>query len=749
MLSENNVYIIEDLLTEEKYFLAKKYIENLLETNQENYLLKNYLAITYLCLEENDLSAAIYLELLLDIDELEIDSITETIFKIAQLKYSQHNFNLAIELYYQGLELNPNYVGAYIDLAHIFAQQSNIDLGIEVLKKLLENQPNCIISYENLGKLWEDIKEWKNAIAVYEQSKKIEPQNLQILSSLANCYLQIDDFNSARNILKEIIKINPHHIQSYGQLGYVYLMEKKLNLVVDTWKILINQIPKIINDYQNWYQQEIVIKVNKEEVIKLNIDLIDSLQTNKSLGEISQNIGHILFKQGKYKLAIYYYQVSLEHKVENDTIYTNLIVSLFYQNQYDNINIYLEKLKVINPHQYQIITQQINSNLDNRKEDEYQINNPVNQYYETAYEWAKQNNRLETNYYPFELDNYLYLKPPKTIHKQNHPSFYFPEKIELPKPFLVKIPNGKVYLKKTEGSSAIITENNYLIGDLSPESPALSPNHPDSHASKHSLLKSTFLPTKTTIKGKVLVLAGLLNNVYFHWLFDILPRLYLVELLGINWQDIDYILVDYRTNFQKETLQIFNIPPEKILPLSFPLYLQAEELIIPSFPGCIAWMPSWSCQYLKNKLLGYNKEQKPHKKLYITRNNAHSRRLINEQELIKLLKKKEFEIVDLESFSVKQQAELLSQAKIIISPHGSGLSNLVFCQPNTKVVEIFAPNYVYPCYWLVSNLVDLDYHYIIGETIGSFHFHSFLYPDSRLEDIYLENPKAILDLILL
>lgn len=113
------------------------------------------------------------------------------------------------------------------------------------------------------------------------------------------------------------------------------------------------------------------------------------------------------------------------------------------------------------------------------------------------------------------------------------------------------------------------------------------------------------------------------------------------------------------------------------------------------------------------------------------------------------MKKNEFEIVDLESFSVKQQAELLSQAKIIISPHGSGLSNLVFCQPNTKVVEIFAPNYVYPCYWLVSNLVDLDYHYIIGETIGSFHFHSFLYPDSRLEDIYLENPKAILDLILL
>ena len=71
-------------------------------------------------------------------------------------------------------------------------------------------------------------------------------------------------------------------------------------------------------------------------------------------------------------------------------------------------------------------------------------------------------------------------------------------------------------------------------------------------------------------------------------------------------------------------------------------------------------------------------------------------------------------------------------------PHGSGLSNLVFCQSDMTVIELFSPFYVYPCYWLVANLVKLNYFYVIGEAIGSYHFHKFIYPDSREEDIYLD-----------
>lgn len=722
---------IKDLLVREEYALVREYIENLLLENHDDSYLKIYLAITYLCLGERELSNAIYLDLLFNLDKSEVETISYTIFDIADLKDNQNKFNLAVDLYYQGLELNPNYVDAYINLAQIFAQQSNIDLAVEILNSLLANNPHCLFAYQKLGLLWQNIREWEAAIASYEQARKINPNNIEILSSLAHCYLKINDLDTSEKILKEIIKINPDYIPSYGELGYIYLLKKELKLVVIFWQKLIKENSKLIYKYQQFCQEN---KKNEQDILNLNYNLIESIEKDSSLAEISQNIAEVLFHQEKYDLAICYYQKALELRLETETIYQNLIHSLIYTHRINEINLYLDKLNQINPINAQTIINKLRNNTNSNKN--YR-ENPVKQYYDTAYEWAETNNCLATNYYSFELDNIIHLKPPKNINNFIHPSFYFPEKIELPKPFLIKLPNGIVYLKATEGSSAIFTEDNYLIGDLSPESPALSPNHPDSHPSTHSLLKTPILPPRKTIKGKVLVLVGLLNDVYFHWLFDILPRLYLVELAKINLDDLDYILVDKRRNFQKETLEILNIPNEKILPLSFPLHLQADELIIPSFPSCIAWMPPWSCQYLRDKLLAKKIDKKPFRKLYISRNKSKARRLINEKEIIYLLEKQGFEIINLESLSVRKQAELLGEAKIVISPHGSGLSNLVFCQPETKVIEIFAPNYVYPCYWLVSNLVNLDYHYLVGEIIGSEHFHFFLYPDSRLEDVLI------------
>jgi capsular polysaccharide biosynthesis protein len=102
----------------------------------------------------------------------------------------------------------------------------------------------------------------------------------------------------------------------------------------------------------------------------------------------------------------------------------------------------------------------------------------------------------------------------------------------------------------------------------------------------------------------------------------------------------------------------------------------------------------------------------------------------------------------LESMSVIEQAALFSQAEIIIAPHGSGLTNLIFCQPNTKVIELFSPNYVYHCYWWISNLVELDYYYYIGETFPGYYLHRLVYPQPFSEDI-LVNIQEFLNLLVL
>ena len=105
--------------------------------------------------------------------------------------------------------------------------------------------------------------------------------------------------------------------------------------------------------------------------------------------------------------------------------------------------------------------------------------------------------------------------------------------------------------------------------------------------------------------------------LYFHWLLDIISRIKLLELAKINFQTIDFFLVDNRTQFQKQTLKKFNILPHQIIPLSFPINLKAEQLIVPSFARTLSWMPSWACDYLQQKFLPSNIEQKNYKKEFI------------------------------------------------------------------------------------------------------------------------------------
>ncbi len=119
---------------------------------------------------------------------------------------------------------------------------------------------------------------------------------------------------------------------------------------------------------------------------------------------------------------------------------------------------------------------------------------------------------------------------------------------------------------------------------------------------------------------------------------------------------------------------------------------------------------------------------------------------MNEDEILNLLKSYGFTVIVLESMSVLEQAALFSQAKIIISPHGSGLTNLVFCQPGTKVIELFTPNYVYHCYWWISNLIGLDYYYLLGETLPGWHFHHLIYPKNFSEDILI-NAKDLFNIL--
>jgi capsular polysaccharide biosynthesis protein len=108
------------------------------------------------------------------------------------------------------------------------------------------------------------------------------------------------------------------------------------------------------------------------------------------------------------------------------------------------------------------------------------------------------------------------------------------------------------------------------------------------------------------------------------------------------------------------------------------------------------------------------------RRIYVSRARAGYRRILNESDIVEFLGRRGFENMTLEGLSVQEQAAVMASCEVIVAPHGGGLSNIVFCSPGTKIIEIFSPELVARYFWRLSNQMKLDYYYLLGNgPVGS------------------------------
>lgn len=197
-------------------------------------------------------------------------------------------------------------------------------------------------------------------------------------------------------------------------------------------------------------------------------------------------------------------------------------------------------------------------------------------------------------------------------------------------------------------------------------------------------------------------------------MFEIIAPIQLLHNIGLDKKF--KIAVNYsKISFQQESLKTLGFEDENIVNTQHFSNIKAKRLIVPHCGN--ERVTKWSCDFLRKQFIPERTEEKSKgKRLYISRRKASYRRVINETEVLECLKNLGFIDITLESMTVKEQALLLASAEAVIAPHGAGLTNLVFCSPGTKVIEIFSPHWVKLCYYQVCYCSELDYYYLIGET---------------------------------
>jgi Glycosyltransferase 61 len=180
------------------------------------------------------------------------------------------------------------------------------------------------------------------------------------------------------------------------------------------------------------------------------------------------------------------------------------------------------------------------------------------------------------------------------------------------------------------------------------------------------------------------VLIGSSGN-YYHWLFDHLPRVAQARRHP-ELADLPLVVGAHLARFERETLGLLGIPDSQLVGLPDATAIRFGRLHIPDLgtvdrnphPQTIAW--------LRETFL----PQSPNtgRRLWLTRQDATLRRMVNEDEILAALVPLGFERLSLGDLSVPAQAAAFAEADIICGPHGAAFANLVFCRPGTAVVEI-------------------------------------------------------------
>lgn len=205
---------------------------------------------------------------------------------------------------------------------------------------------------------------------------------------------------------------------------------------------------------------------------------------------------------------------------------------------------------------------------------------------------------------------------------------------------------------------------------------------------------------------------------YYHWILDVAPKIVLMqEKYGLALGPLKLCYPRTDASFESETLELLGVPASAVLDTRPVRRVHTQKLDYVLLPG---WYQVQAAAALLRSRLLDKAAPGQGKRLYLAR--AGRRKCLDEQKVFSALRQRGFLFVEDKPRSLPEQIGLFRNAEAIVTPHGAALTNLLWCEPGTLVVELFGPNYQPPYYENLSQFRGLDYRPLRAAATGPAHW---------------------------
>jgi hypothetical protein len=263
-------------------------------------------------------------------------------------------------------------------------------------------------------------------------------------------------------------------------------------------------------------------------------------------------------------------------------------------------------------------------------------------------------------------------------------------------------------------------------------------------------------PQKIIVVKNGFSLCGVHSKIWAHFMVQYLPKIdYLERLVEIIGDDLTLITPDYNDFQINEIINTLSnsIVGLKVLRLKDDDAVRCENLYYVENTSRISdhstyvspsdiLIPQFVLFFLKEKFVSnpiyfpsvcQSNTRKPFRKLFISRglsaqapvSGNGARNIANLLEIEEYFKKEGFEFISPHEYSLVEKRKIFQEAKIILGPGSSGFTNIIFCQPGTKVLVFINFQRVYDLYApILSDYFNLDFYGITGVDDDPSNIHS-------------------------
>lgn len=203
------------------------------------------------------------------------------------------------------------------------------------------------------------------------------------------------------------------------------------------------------------------------------------------------------------------------------------------------------------------------------------------------------------------------------------------------------------------------------------------------------------------------------DSNYGHWMVELLPRLWMAEDL----LTIGKCVIPKRTGametVMKTALRLSSNAPYELIEHADDEVIFFKQLV---FVDGLTTHGSYMSPLVFSKTRKLVTCDAQPRKIFVSRRGA-PRDISNETEVISALTSVGFEVIHPGKMILEEQAAVFSNATHVVGVMGAGLTNIMFCQPGTNIINLAPATFPDTFFYLIARNLNLEYTEIRGKNV--------------------------------